>query len=139
MTNLLIFFSLTPYQYVFINNFNGKFENNLNKYEIDYWGTSLKELTINMEKNKIFDDDKSYRLATCGLNKSIMKFYLGKYSKIKYSFVNTDEKYDFIIFINRVDTISPKLSMTDTCFNNYFKNEIISVRRNNLQLALLSD
>jgi hypothetical protein len=137
--NLLIFFSLTPYQYIFINNLNGKFENNLNKYEIDYWGTSLKELSIKIDKNKIFDEDKRYKISTCGLNKGIMKYYLGKYSDIKYSFVNTNEKYDYIIFINRVDTKSNQLSTTDTCFNNYFKNEIISVRRNNLQLALLSD
>ena len=137
--NLIIFLSLTPYQYIFINGFNGKFKNNLNRYEIDYWGTSLKELAIKIEKNKTFNENKRYKLATCGHNNDILKYYFNKYSDFKYSFVNPNEKYDYIIFVNRVDSNSSQLTKTNTCFNNYFKNEIISVTRNDLQLALISD
>ena len=39
--NIFIFLKLTPYQYIFVNNLNGKFSNNLNKFENDYWGTSI--------------------------------------------------------------------------------------------------
>ena len=34
MYNFIIFLILTPYQYTFINNLNGKFSNNLNKFEM---------------------------------------------------------------------------------------------------------
>ena len=48
--NIFIFFKLTPYQYTFINSLNGKFSANLNKFENDYWGTSIKELLVKSKK-----------------------------------------------------------------------------------------
>jgi len=136
--NLLIFFILSPYQYIFINNLNGKFKNNLNMYEIDYWGISLKELIKNLVKADILNDkDKNYKIATCGLNQEIVEFYLKKYSSNKFKFVSLIENYDYIIMVNRVDT-KDKIKL-DTCFNNHFKKEIISVKRNDLQISIVSN
>lgn len=136
--NFYIFFLLNPYQYIFINNLNGKFINNLNKYEIDYWGISLKELTKKIINDDLFKkEDKRYMIASCGLNQEILKYYLKKYSSMNFKFVNLNDTYDYVILINRVDT--NKTSKLDTCFNNYFKNEFISVKRNGLQIALVSN
>lgn len=136
--NLFTFFKLTPYHYAFINNLNGKYENNLNKYDVDYWGTSLKELVINSKKEKIFSNDKIYVFSSCGLNQNNLEFYLDKYTNIEYSFVPNDENYDYIFFINRLDDSSLDLDLIDTCYNNFFKNEILSVKRNNLSFAFIS-
>ena len=136
--NLLIFFILSPYQYIFINNLNGKFKNNLNMYEIDYWGISLKELIKNLVKADILNDkDKNYKIATCGLNQEIVEFYLKKYSSNKFKFVSLIENYDYIIMVNRVDT-KDNIKF-ETCFNNHFKKEIISVKRNDLQISIVSN
>ena len=137
--NLLTFFKLTPYHYAFVNNLNGKYENNLNKYDVDYWGTSLKELVINSKKEKIFTDNRRYSFSSCGLNQNILEFYLDKYTDINYSFVSNNENYDFIFFINRLDDSSLDLNSIDTCYNNFFKNEVLSVKRNNLSLAFISN
>ena len=38
------FFSITPYQYTYLNFFNGQKDIRYKKFENDYWGTSMKEL-----------------------------------------------------------------------------------------------
>ena len=60
--NFSIFLTLTPYQYTFINNLNGKFSSNLNKFENDYWGSSIKELLVKAKKQNIFDKKKNIKL-----------------------------------------------------------------------------
>jgi len=138
--NLSIFFSLTPYQYVFINNLSGHFSNNLNKYENDYWGASIKELIIKSKVKKTFDTKKKYKIATCGLNPQIVKYYFKKYMNIKYKFVSNQEKYDYIIFINRVDNSDDSnLDNVDTCFNKFFKKDVMSVKRNGLPISFISN
>jgi len=137
--NLLTFIKLTPYHYAFINNLNGKYKNNLNKYDVDYWGTSLKELVINAKKKDIFSNNKRYLFSSCGLNQNILEFYLNKYTNIQYSFVSNDEDYDYIFFINRIDDSSLDLEQIDTCYNNFFKNDVLTVKRNNLSLAFISN
>ncbi len=136
--NLFTFFKLTPYHYAFINNLNGKYENNLNKYDVDYWGTSLKELVINSKKEKLFSNNKRYFFSSCGLNQKILEFYLDKYTDIEYSFVSNNETYDYIFFINRIDDSLLDLELIDTCYNNFFKKEVLSVKRNNLSFAFIS-
>jgi len=136
--NLFTFFKLTPYHYAFINILNGKYENNLNKYEVDYWGTSLKELVIKSEKEKLFTDNKRYLFSSCGLNQNNLDFYLDKYTNIEYSFVSNNENYDYIFFINRLNDSSLDFKLIDTCYNNFFKKEVLSVKRNNLSFAFIS-
>jgi hypothetical protein len=140
LLNILIFFSLTPYQYIFINNLNGYFSSNLNKYENDYWGTSIKELIIKTKIKKVFEIKKNYLIATCGLNQQIVKYYLNKYTDIQYKFVSNQVKYDYIIFINRVDNNSnSNLTNANTCYNEFYKNDIVSIKRNDLQISFISN
>jgi hypothetical protein len=139
--NFVIFLQLTPYQYTFINSLNGKFSNNLNKFENDYWGASIKELLVKANIKNIFDKKKYYKIATCGLHSDIVKFFLNKDFDIEYNFVNTNEEYDYIFFINRtyaspVDSLHNNL---DTCYNKFHNNTIVSVVRNGLPMAFISN
>jgi hypothetical protein len=137
--NILIFIKLTPYQYTFINNLNGKFSKNLNKFENDYWGTSIKELLTEANNKNIFNENKHYKITTCGLHSSIVKFYLNKDFDIEYNFVNNSDDYDYIIFINRVFIPNKNLSDVKTCYNKFFKKDIVSVSRNDLPIAFISN
>ena len=71
---LFNFFIITPYQYTYLNILNGKIENRYKKFENDYWGSSIKELTkkITLDKKGIIS------FATCGINQNVVKYYLKK-------------------------------------------------------------
>ena len=137
--NFFIFIILTPYQYTFINNLNGKFSNNLNKFENDYWGASIKELLTKAKNKNIFNKKKQYKIATCGLHTNILKFYLNKDFDINYNFVNNNEDYDYIIIINRVYSGTVNLSNPQTCFNKFHNKNIVKVIRNGLPIAFISN
>jgi len=137
--NFFIFLTLTPYQYTFINNLNGKFSNNLNKFENDYWGTSIKELLVIAKNKNIFKEKKNYKIATCGLHNSIIKFYLNKNFDIEYKFVNNNDEYDYIFFINRVFIATNNINDVQTCHNKFNNKKIISVIRNGLPIAFISN
>ena len=49
---LFIFFSLTPYQYTYLNILNGDFSKAHKKFENDYWAVSIKELVNQIPSNK---------------------------------------------------------------------------------------
>ena len=139
--NIFIFFKLTPYQYIYSNNLNGKFSNYFNKYEIDYWGVSIKELLSKAKNDKIFKINKSYRIATCGVNTQIVKYYLDRDFIFEYKFVNSNETYDYIIFVNRVYNEKDNLDLNNvkTCYSNFFKNDIVTIERNGLPIAFISN
>ena len=139
--NIFIFLKLTPYQYIFVNNLNGKFSNNLNKFENDYWGTSIKELLLKAKNNSLFQENKIYYISTCGVNNQIIKHYLNNEFDFEYKFVNSNEKYDYIIFVNRVDTTLGKVNLYNakTCYDNFFRSDIIKVERNGLPIAFISN
>ena len=139
--NIFIFLKLTPYQYIFVNNLNGKFSNNLNKFENDYWGTSIKELLLKAKKNSFFEENKIYHISTCGVNNQIIKYYLNKEFNFEYKFVNSNEMYDYMIFVNRVDTTLNKVNLNNanTCYDNFFRSDIIKVERNGLPIAFISN
>ena len=141
MYNVFIFFKLTPYQYTFINILNGKFSSNLNKFENDYWGVSIKELLIKAKNNSFFKENKIYRISTCGLNSEIVKYYLNKEFDFEYKFVNSDEVYDYMIFVNRVDTTQKKVDLNNakTCYDSFFRSDIIKVERNGLPISFISN
>ena len=71
---LFNFFLYTPYQYTYLNIFNGKTENRYKKFENDYWGVSIYELL----KHSNFDKSKTIKIATCGINSAQAKKYLKK-------------------------------------------------------------
>jgi len=139
---LLNFFSITPYQYTYLNILNGKNNFAYKKFENDYWGTSLKELI-----NKSNFLNKKGKLAICGVNAEVVKSYLNKNKLSKITIVNTNESYDFIIMTNRtiwkdnkisINTKNQKSGIT-TCFQKFKGKDLSTVKRNNLLLSTIRE
>ena len=74
------FFTLTPYQYTYLNLFSGKTENRYQKFENDYWGASTKELIEMID----LDKDRSIIFSFCGINHVVAKYYLKKKRLLKF-------------------------------------------------------
>ena len=143
---LLIFFSLTPYQYTYLNVLNGNFSKAYKKFENDYWTISIKELVNKIPNNKNLLNNKELRLTFCGAADNNVKFYLKKIKNFQFKQVNwLTEDYDYIIMTNR--TIIPNVSdenmgkynLTNikTCFEKFKGKDLISVERNGLMLSTL--
>jgi len=133
---LFKFFSLTPYQYVYLNYLNGKTLNNHLKFENDYLTTSIKEL---LKKSK-FIDEKYARLKFCGIDKSIIKRYLNKYNFSKVKLVGYEDEYDYVIMTNRVDWESlNNLKEAETCFQTFNGKVVSQVKRNGLILSAIKE
>ena len=128
--NLYSFFVLTPYQYTYLNIFNGKFSESYNKFESDYWATSIKELI----KKTNFEKDKKIKLAICGLPRARTKYYLKKFNFKNITVVTPDEKYDYIMMSNRIYTIG---KTTQSCFDHYDGKIFSTVKRRGLTLTLI--
>ena len=94
---MIIFFSITPYQYTYLNFLNGKTETRYKKFENDYWGSSIKELI----KYTNFEKDKITYLSTCGVNPEVAKNYFEKKGYFNLEFLSPEES-DYIIMTNRV-------------------------------------
>ena len=71
---LLNFFLITPYQYTYLNIFNGKIENRYKKFENDYWGATTRELIGKID----LDKKSTITFATCGIVQNVAKYYLKK-------------------------------------------------------------
>ena len=128
------FFSLTPYHYVYLNYLNGKTSNNINKFENDYLGVSVGSLF----KKSSFLNKKKTKLAFCGVGNGKMKRLL---NKNKYSNVvirDTNQNYDYILLVNRVNwnTISD-IKFARTCFDTFKGKNISEVKRNGLVLSTI--
>ena len=135
---LLIFFKITPYQYTYINSFNGKFSNNIDKFENDYWGLSLKQLINDFKDEYPIKKGKKYKIAFCGVGLDIAEHYLNKIEELKYMKVPNNEVYDFIIMTNllngdKYDTEKKVKS----CFNEFKGKNLIEIKRMNLKLSVL--
>ena len=65
---LVNFFGYTPYQYTYLNIFNGKSDKKSSKFENDYWGVSIKEL---VEKNSSLIKKIPYRISNFLIDKGI--------------------------------------------------------------------
>ena len=139
---LYIFALLTPYQYIYLNRFNGKFANAYNKYENDYWGTSFKELIkkIPTETNLISNNKKN-KIIFCGYTPFLGKKELEKLENLKFELKSIYEKndYDYVIMTNRIivernKNILPKVK---TCFEKFDGTDLIKVERNGLMLSTL--
>ena len=128
---LFNFFSITPYQYTYLNILNGKNESNYKKFENDYWGSSINELV----KISNFDNNKKIIVSTCGVNPKIVK----KYFKLKgYSnvhFAHPDEA-DYIIMTNRVVLDTDFKTMTN-CFDKFKGENVFIVKRKGLLLSVI--
>ena len=135
---LLIFFKITPYQYTYINSLNGKFSNNIDKFENDYWGLSLKQLINDFKDEYPIKKGKKYKIAFCGVGLDIAEHYLNKIEELKYMKVPNNEVYDFIIMTNllngdKYDTEKKVKS----CFNEFKGKNLIEIKRMNLKLSVL--
>tara|TARA_A100001015_G_scaffold291618_1_gene366013 strand:- start:1110 stop:1970 length:861 start_codon:yes stop_codon:yes gene_type:complete len=134
-TLLFIFFifnfiKITPYQYTYYNIFAGKKENLVNKFEIDYWGISLKELVSSIIKDDYETINGFTNIAVCGLNHDIIKIEFNKYQNFKYKIKDLIyEDYDYVIMNNR-----PVFKEDDkfiTCYEKFKSKSIIDIKRNN--------
>jgi len=133
---LFKFFSLTPYQYVYLNYLNGKTLNNHLKFENDYWTTSIKEL---LKKSK-FIDEKYIRLKFCGIGKGQIKKYLNKYNFSRVKLVGYEDEYDYVIMTNRVNWQSlNNLKKAETCFQTFNGKVVSQVKRNGLVLSAIKE
>ena len=75
------------------------------------------------------------------MNNQIIKYYLNKEFNFEYKFVNSNKMYDYMIFVNRVDTTLNKVNLNNanTCYDNFFRSDIIKVERNGLPIAFISN
>ena len=122
------FLIITPYQYTYLNIFNGKKENRYQKFENDYWGVSLKEL---INKSNL-DFNKTIKFATCGIPAKTVKYYLKKKGNQNFRFVSPNDA-SYIIMTNRVTWNDNFI----TCFDNFKGTNISKVERNNLILSVI--
>ena len=137
---LFNFFLYTPYQYTYLNIFNGKAENRYKRFENDYWGVSIYELL----KHSNFDKVKTIKIATCGINSAQAKKYLEKrgYTNLMFSDLG---QADYIIMTNRTSLVSGKLTEKSTnetvkimnCFDRYSGKDVFEVKRNGLTLSVV--
>jgi len=129
------FFSITPYQYTYLNFFNGQKEIRYKKFENDYWGASIKEL-INLAD---FKTDGNLLLGVCGIDAGSPEYYLNKKINNNFSFVPANEA-DFIIMTNRVvldhNQINELPKLTN-CFDKFKGSDIATVERNGLLLSVI--
>ena len=130
---------LTPYHYTYLNLFAGNFSKVSKKFENDYWGASLKELTSKIKTNSTINLKSNLKLNICGVSKGSVKYYLKKEKITNYQIVRASENPDFIILANRVlmNYDKENLSKMITCFDKYKGINIEEVKRNGLILSAL--
>jgi len=138
---LYIFLILTPYHYTYLNIFSGKFYETNKKFENDYWGTSLKELSKKIKKNKTFMSKPYTKFSICGVGKGSVKYYLNKIENFNYKIVDKNNNPDYVIIANRVlwDYDKNKSSKIITCFDKYDNSSVIEVKRNGLVLSAVKN
>ena len=129
------FFSITPYQYTYLNNFNGETKNRYMKFENDYWTSSLNELF----KISSFSKNKNLKFSTCGVSDKAVKKYLNKKGYFNIDF-GAPEDSEFIVMTNRAilehDKNTNEYSIAN-CFVKYVGDDIFKVERNGLSLSLI--
>lgn len=125
------FFSLTPYQYTYLNIFSGKFSESYKKFESDYWATSMGELL----KKTNFKKKNHIKLALCGMGKGHVKFVLKKNNFRNITIVSLNDNYDYIMMTNRVYALNDK--NFKVCYDQFPGKTISSVERKGLTLSLI--
>ena len=128
------FFLLTPYHYVYLNIFAGKYSENYKKFENDYWGISTKKLISQISNSELLNN-KKIKIATCGLEENAQENYLKKIKNLKFDLVNKDEEFDYIIMNNRVIWNSKS---RQTCFQKFNGKDIFKIKRRGLVLSKIT-
>ena len=76
---IYVFISLTPYQYAYLNKLNGDFSLSYNKFENDYFATSIKELIRKIPDNKnLITSNKKIKISFCGAPHNLSRRELDK-------------------------------------------------------------
>tara|TARA_Y100000590_G_scaffold427343_1_gene537401 strand:+ start:418 stop:1995 length:1578 start_codon:yes stop_codon:yes gene_type:complete len=131
---LFHFFSLTPYQYTYLNIFNGTMENRYKKFENDYWNASIAELI----KKSNFSKNDTLKISECGVSSLIAKNYLNNNGYVNVDFVSPD-KADYFIMTNRVvktNEENGELNLTN-CFDKFAGENLYQVKRNGVVLSVI--
>ena len=134
------FFLITPYQYTYLNVFNGKYENRYKKFENDYWGSSIKELVKKININK----KTKITFATCGISQEVAKYYLKKAGYFNFRFGNSKNS-NYMIMTNRVTLNNTDLDHINkwksenltNCFDKYKGQDTFKVARNGVLLSVV--
>ena len=135
---LYTFILLTPYHYTYLNKFVGDFSKAHNKFENDYWGTSLKELSNKIKSNEDLMLGKETKILICGVGKGSTKYYLNKLNNFSYQIVGERENPEFVILTNRIlPYYNPKKSELKTCFDKHNGKILEKVTRNGLTLSAI--
>ena len=132
---LINFLSLTPYHYTYLNILNGKSENYNQKFENDYWGSSIKELIYKTNLNK----NSKIVFSSCGIAEFYAKFYLKEVGFSNFSFEDI-EKSDFIIMTNRSTFIKENINSSKNvtnCFKKFEGSDVTQVKRNGVILSVI--
>jgi hypothetical protein len=135
---LFVFFSLTPYQYTYINKFNGNFETSSERFENDYWGASIKDLTKKIKSSHKFQNDKIFKIAYCGVNYAIGDYYLKKIPNFKFINISKEDEYDYILMTNRHNgKNTDRAEQVKTCFQTYKGTDVVLIKKRGLILSTL--
>ena len=123
------FVKITPYHYTYLNYFSGPEELRYQKFENDYWSTSLKELIMssNLKEDKI-------NFFSCGVNSEIVKIYMKQ--KYKRSEFTKKEEASYVIMTNRT-LYSDKKQSISNCYDEYDLENVAEVKRNGLVLSAI--
>ena len=136
-----IFLSLTPFQYTYLNTFIGKFANASEKFENDYWATSVKELIEKIPyETDLISANKKINITFCGVPHSIVKRDLNKLKNFRYQQKDLyADDFEYVIMTNRIveNREQNTLDNVKTCFQKFEGQDIISVKRNGLMLSTL--
>ena len=93
-----------------------------------------------IEKNKVLQSDKMFKLVICGVGKGSTKYYLNKINDFKYQIVSENENPDFVILTNRILTnYNKKKPKLKTCFDKYSGRIIEKVSRKGLILSAIKE
>ncbi len=123
------FFTITPYHYTFLNYFSGKKEFRYQKFENDYWSTSLKELILS---SKLVNDSVTFY--SCGVNPGVAKKYMKqKYKRAKFT---NEINANYLIMTNRT-LISKKDKKITNCYDEYQSENIHQIIRNGVVLSAI--
>jgi len=141
---LFNFLTISPYQYTYLNIFNGKKENRYKKFENDYWGVSINELI----QSTNFDKNKNLLIGFCGINKKILESSLVRKGYKNFRIVDSS-KAEYIVMTNRVVLKNEELSNNFdipidrlisnlvSCFDKYNGNDIFKIERNGIILSVV--
>jgi len=133
---LIIFFSYTPYQYTYLNYFSGPTSTKNEKFENDYWGTSLKELFKKI-KDEFELKNQIMNVYMCAIPGWIVKTELKK-NNLNFIRLTDVQDANYVLLTNRtIVNYNPDKHIL-LC-KDYIKKEILSVSRLGHKLSVFAE